>query len=113
MKNLASAMLIWAFATGAFAHSSIETTQPENGATVAEAPAEISVTFVKKIRLTRVEMTFDTAAPVRLDLGDQKSFDRTFTLPLETMGAGTYRIEWRGLGADGHAMQGDFMFMVD
>jgi methionine-rich copper-binding protein CopC len=29
------------------------------------------------------------------------------------MGEGIYRIEWRGLGADGHAMQGAFTFTVD
>jgi len=29
------------------------------------------------------------------------------------MGAGTYRIEWRGLGIDGHAMQGEFTFTVE
>ncbi len=113
MKNLVSAALVWLCASGAFAHSRIESTEPENGAVLSETPAEISMTFAKKIRLTRVDVIFDDKAPFRLDLGDQKSFDRVFTLPLEGMGAGAYHIEWRGLGADGHAMQGDFFFSVD
>lgn len=113
MKNLVSAAFLWVVATGAFAHSRVEATLPENDAVVAEAPAEISLTFAKKIRLTRVEMVFDEGAPVRLDLGGQKSFDRAFSLPLTGMGEGAYRIEWRGLGEDGHAMQGEFSFTVD
>jgi len=50
---------------------------------------------------------------VELDLGDQKSFATEFVVPVEQMGSGTYQIEWRGLGIDGHAMTGEFMFTVD
>lgn len=113
MKKLAIFAVMAAFATSAFAHSKVDTTSPANGATIAEAPPEISFNFANDIRLTRVNMLHQDHPTVRLDLGDQTSFSRVFTLPLEGMGAGIYRIEWRGLGADGHAMQGEFSFTVE
>lgn len=113
MKKLAAFALMTALATSAFAHSSMDTTTPENGATLAEVPTEIHFSFANDIRLTRVEMVYEDQPAIRLDLGDQKSFDRVFALPLKDEGDGIYRIEWRGLGADGHAMQGELEFTVD
>lgn len=112
MKKLALFALLTTLSSAAFAHSRVDTTKPENGAVIAEVPAEVSFDFANDIRLTRVDMTHADNASVPLDLGDQKSFERAFTLPLENMGAGTYLIEWRGLGIDGHAMQGTFTFTV-
>lgn len=113
MKKIATFALISLLSTGAFAHSRVEITTPENGAVIAEAPTEISLTFAVEIRLTRVEMIYQDHPSARLDLGGQTSFDRVFTLPLQDMGEGNYRVEWRGLGVDGHAMQGVFTFTVD
>ncbi|UWR14300.1 copper resistance CopC family protein [Sulfitobacter sp. M368] len=113
MKHLALFVWLASLASGAFAHSRVDTTTPENGAVIADVPADISFNFANDIRLTRVKMTHADHPSVQLDLGDQKSFDRTFTLPLEGMGAGIYRIEWRGLGIDGHAMQSEFSFTVE
>lgn len=113
MKKLAIIALMTALGNGAFAHSPVDSTTPENGTTIAEVPSEISFNFAGDIRLTRVDMLHQDHPSVRLELGDQTSFGRVFTLPLEGMGIGTYRIEWRGLGSDGHAMQGDFSFTVE
>ncbi len=113
MKMLTIVALISTLATSAFAHSKVDTTTPENGAVIADVPAEVSVNFAYEIRLTRVQMIHQDLHAVPLDLGDQTSFNRAFTLPLQDMGEGIYRIEWRGLGVDGHAMQGAFTFTVD
>ena len=113
MKQLATFAILSILATSAFAHSRVDSTTPENGAVIAEAPVEISFDFAADIRLTRVVMTYEDHPAVRLDLGAQTSFGQVFTLPLKAMGAGSYNIEWRGLGEDGHAMQGNFMFTVD
>ncbi len=113
MKYLATLLLLTALITGAFAHSRVDTTSPENGATIAKVPSEISLGFARDIRLTRVDMVHQDHPSVRLDLRDQTGFGRAFTLPLQGMGEGSYRIKWRGLGADGHVMQGEFMFTVD
>lgn len=112
MKILLLAGLIGAMATGAFAHSPLKATTPNNKAVVTEFPAEVMLDFKGKIRLTRVEMSFADRPSVDLDLGTHKGFVSQYSLPLQSMGNGTYLIEWRGLGADGHAMNGAFSFTV-
>ena len=99
-------------ATPALAHSGHDTTAPGNGAVLAEAPPHVIQTFAKRIRLTRVRLTHGDRAPADLGLGDQKSFATRFVMPLTDKGSGLYRIEWRGLSGDGHAMCNAFTFRV-
>ncbi|NOD31506.1 copper resistance CopC family protein [Ruegeria atlantica] len=113
MKKIMTFALMVALANGALAHSKIEETTPANGATITTVPAEIGLNFSKNIRLTRIEMAHEEHSAVSLDLGDQTSFSQAFTIPLPSNGTGTYVIEWRGLGEDGHAMQGEFSFTVE
>ncbi|MDG1745241.1 MAG: copper resistance protein CopC [Planktomarina sp.] len=47
-----------------------------------------------------------------MDLGGQKTFAQEFALPMQDMGPGSYVVEWRGLGADGHALNGTFNFTL-
>lgn len=113
MKKLALIALISMFATSVFAHSGVDITLPANGEILAETPVEISFKFTKDIRLTRVEMTHQDDPTVTLELSEHTSFGREFSLPFEEMGVGVYRIDWRGLRMDGHAVQGSFSFTVE
>ncbi len=107
---LTSLMVLWA--TTAVAHSPLETTVPANDAIVAEAPNEIVLDFKGNIRLTRVTMAH-AVHEADLDLDGFSGFLSDYTIPMQSMGAGTYQIEWRGLGDDGHPMKGTFSFTVD
>ena len=113
MTRFITFLLAVILATSATAHSKIDATTPKDGAELSQVPVQIELGFSKNLRLTKVEMIHNEHPSVPLELGAQKQFDTKFTLPLEDMGTGTYRIEWRGLGEDGHAMRGEFMFMVD
>ncbi len=99
-------------AAAALAHSRLGTTVPADGAVLAAMPSEIVLTFTKRLRLTRVRMTGDGEA-VDLDLGGVKGFATSFAIPVRGPGPGSYRVEWRGLAADGHAMRGGFSFRVE
>ena len=113
MKRILLAGLLVLIPVAAAAHSRMDTTAPADGAVLAEPPSEIVLTFAKRVRLTRVRMARDDGRPVDLDLGDQKAFATRFVLPATDMGKGRYRIEWRALASDGHAMRGAFMFRVE
>ena len=113
MKLIAAFLAFSAFANVALAHSQVDTTIPADGAQVIEVPSAITFDFADKIRLTRVGASHQDSSPEILDLDGQKSFSRSFTFPFQGAGKGTYRIEWRGLGIDGHPMQGEFQFTVD
>ena len=113
MKSaLLLACLLALAAVEAGAHSDIETSVPANGAVLDGAPAEIELAFDKPVRVTRIQLTVDQGAPVDLDLGEQVSFATRIRIPLADKGSGSYRIEWRGLADDGHAMRGELEFEV-
>ena len=112
MKALLISGLLTFAAAAALAHSGLDTTAPENGAVLTDAPPHIVLTFAKGIRLTRVRLTHDGARAVELDLGDQTEFATRFLVPLADRGSGLYLIEWRGLSHDGHAMRDAFTFRV-
>ena len=110
MKRILLAGLLLVLAAGAGAHSKLGASIPADGAVLAEMPAKIVLTFSKRLRLTRVRMTGNGGRSV--DLEAAKAFDTRFAIPVKGGGKGTYRIEWRGLAADGHAMRGAFSFRV-
>jgi methionine-rich copper-binding protein CopC len=113
MKNILLAVTLGLWATGAMAHSPLEGTIPENEATVAEVPTEVVLDFKGDIRLTRVTMTHADHDGVDLDLGEDSGFISDYAIPMPAMGSGTYVIDWRGLGDDGHALNGSFSFIVE
>lgn len=113
MKKIITFALVAALPSGVLAHSKVEETTPADGATITAVPAEIGLNFSKDIRLTRIELAHQEHSAASLELGDQKSFGQEFKIPLPSNGTGTYVIEWRGLGEDGHAMQGEFSFTVE
>lgn len=112
MNRFLLAGLLILSAPAAFAHSKLDTTVPANGAVLAQAPARIVLSFAKRIRLTKVRLRHGDSAAVDLDLSGQKGFATRFAIVLPGRGRGLYRIEWRGLAADGHAMRGRFSFRV-
>ncbi|PTX74522.1 copper resistance CopC family protein [Sulfitobacter mediterraneus] len=113
MKTFLLAGMIGIWATGAMAHSPLDATTPANEATVTEMPSEVLMDFKGDIRLTRVSITHADTHSMDMDLGDQTAFTQEFALPMHDMGAGTYVVEWRGLGSDGHALNGTFSFNVE
>ena len=113
MKKSIFAGMIAIWATGAIAHSPLDATLPADAAIVAEAPSEIILDFKGNIRLTRVTMSYAQETSVDLDLSGHDGFISDYTIPLEAMGRGDYVIAWRGLGDDGHALNGTFTFTVE
>ena len=113
MKELLLAGLILVWASIATAHSPLKSTTPENEAIIAEAPTEIRLNFGKDIRLTRLTVTHAAGEKDKLDLGTYPGFTKRYQIPFEAVDVGKYLIEWRGLGEDGHALNGNFSFTVE
>lgn len=112
MKRIVVACLLVLGAAAAGAHSRLDTTVPADGAVLARAPAQIVLSFAKRIRLTKVRVHRGDSAPADLDLTRHKGFATRFAIPLPGGSRGHYRIEWRGLSSDGHIMRGRFAFRV-
>ena len=111
MRALLIALL---FVAGqASAHSKVNSTSPGNGEVIASVPEVVEMQFGNKLRLVKVEMTHEDHPTVELDISEYKSFEDSFSIPMNKMGSGTYKLEWRGLGVDGHALSGEFTFEVE
>jgi methionine-rich copper-binding protein CopC len=113
MKNFLISMIICFWATIAMAHSPLDQTTPANEDLITEVPTEILMKFKADIRMTRVSISYEGDDSIKMDLGNQINFMQEFSLPMHDMGKGAYVIEWRGLSADGHALNGDFSFTVE
>jgi len=97
----------------AAAHSALESTTPITEAVLATAPSTLLLTFNKGLRLVRVILTHDGQVIGPLDVCGQNGFANEHELALEGLGSGSYVIDWRGLSADRHAMNGSFGFTVE
>ena len=113
MKKTIFTLLILAWSSVAIAHSALKSTTPANGAIISQTPSEIGLNFGKDIRLTRLMATHAGGKKIRLDLSKHNGFIKRYLIPFDEMGAGDYLIEWRGLGGDGHALNGAFSFTVE
>jgi methionine-rich copper-binding protein CopC len=112
LKLLVIFLSLVTFTQGAFAHSKLNKTSPENGTVMQSAPKTISLYFAKKIRLTRMNLFFQKNDPIKFDLQKHRSFGNKFEFTNPASGVGVYRIEYRGIGEDGHAMRNEFSFEV-
>lgn len=111
MRNLLVLLLL--FAGQANAHSQVNFTEPGNGAVVDAVPDKVEMSLKSKLRMIKVKMTHEDHPTVDLDISAYKSFEDSFSIPMNKMGPGTYKLEWRGLGVDGHAISGEFTFEVE
>ena len=113
MKTTALATILLAALTGAaLAHSDKKTSSPTDGEVLETAPEEIVLNFDDPMRITVLKLT-GPAGKVPLGRTDGMKPVETLEATVDAeMGPGAYAIEWRGLGADGHVMEGFVDFEI-
>lgn len=110
LKSMALATLLL-LPTTVFGHSKAEQTTPGNNATV-EAVEVIEIRFDDPMRVTAISMTGpEGEVEIERETGLDPVTEFRAT-PGGAMAAGVYQVDWRGLAADGHPMQGSFGFTV-
>lgn len=102
--------LLALFAAGAFAHTHLVRSDPADNATLAAAPATVTLVFAEPVTLTAVKVESEGArlavSPLPPNPGAQS------TLPLPPLTAGRYTLRWRALSDDGHIMSGAIHFTI-
>jgi len=95
-------------------HTTLESSSPAAGDTVPVPPTEVTLAFGGLVEVTGAALTLLgsgghmwTLRPTRPG-ADQ----RVITGALPSLEPGGYRMEWRVISADGHAIAGDFVFYV-
>ena len=109
IRTALAALVVVALATSAFAHSKSKDTTPANDATVASVD-KIEMRFADPMRVTAIFLNGPEGA---LDLERETGMDPVTefrAVPASDLPSGAYTVDWRGLSADGHPMQGTFSF---
>ena len=129
-KLLIALLALLTISNAALGHSKMSGSSPENGATVEAGLTAVSLTFDRKVRLTRVmlaatpaEMTLsevmskgeklEDMAEVALTSALPKGFVQAVEIAFEPLNAGVYWLHWIAVAQDGHTMTGDVHFAVD
>lgn len=99
-------------ATG-WAHTSLKSSAPANGQTVADV-SQLSLEFGAPLRLMSVSLIDAAGKNIALEFKRSVTAQPRFVIPLKaTLAASTYKVTWMGMGDDGHKIEGDFSFVVD
>jgi methionine-rich copper-binding protein CopC len=101
--------------TSAWAHATLKSATPAKGAEVTAVPKEISLQFNEKLeaafsnaRLVDSTGKEVTTSKAILDAADPS----VMKLAVPALTAGTYKVEYFGVGHDGHRRKGDYSFTV-
>ncbi|SEN96726.1 copper resistance protein CopC [Paenibacillus sp. OV219] len=93
------------------AHTDLKKSTPANGDTVTAALGEIKLSFATEIQPLVVLTVTDASkkeVPVKIETG-KDNMTGVFDAPLAD---GTYTVNWRIIGEDGHNIKGEYSFTV-
>lgn len=112
VRSLLSGFLLALMCTTALAHSTLQSSDPPDGAVITRPPATVTLTFRKAVTVTRVmlEDSRGQARALRLTANGPKP---EWQLPLDVASTGHYTLTWRALSADGHPIKGVVSFTVE
>ncbi len=96
----------------AWAHATLEGTDPTDGALLATAPATVTLTFSEPITVDDGGVRLLTPAGTELPAA-VKTVDNTVLItPATALGTGTVIVSWQVISADSHPVSGGFTFAV-
>ncbi len=112
-----AAALIALFPARLLAHPELRRSEPGNGAHLGVAPRQILLEFSEGVELATFRLVMRLPSGDSLVLSASRpagNARRMVTAAVEAaMGAGAYRVEWSGIGTDGHPTRGSIAFVVD
>jgi methionine-rich copper-binding protein CopC len=112
---------IIAFATAALvsgvalAHAFLDHALPAVGATVAQAPAEVTLWFTQALEPAFAGCAVTNAAGARVDTGEvtvDPKDPQELHVPLRALPPGEYKVSWHVVSVDTHRTVGDFSFTI-
>ena len=101
------------FGNMTYAHTGLESSNPEDGSTITEELTTVTLTFETEIEETSsFELQNANGEAVAVDniTVENNTMTGTFDQPIEN---GDYEVLWKIIGVDGHPIEGTFSFSVD
>ncbi|MEK3992952.1 MULTISPECIES: copper resistance protein CopC [Robertmurraya] len=115
LKKLSLLTIIFfiGFVNNTFAHTGLESSIPQNGQVIKEELKQITLNFETKVEQNSTfELKYSNGDTIPVENITLSEFQMVGSLinPLEN---GTYQINWKIIGADGHPIEGELSFSVD
>jgi len=109
-----AALLFAATLAPAFAHGTLETASPKNGATLSTPPSEIRLKFNEPLEpmFTSLKLFGPSGQEVPTAEKAHVEDGKTVVLRLPTLAPGGYKAQWMSVGRDGHHLHGELAFTV-
>ena len=120
-RSIRRGVLLAAFlcvsASQAWAHAKLDHTEPAVDGTVKQPPTEVRLIFTEGVEASFCRVQVLDASGRQVDKKDvhgdpRKPRELIVSLPA-ALGAGTYKVVWRAVAADTHALNGEFTFRVE
>lgn len=96
----------------ASAHAQLEGTSPEAGSTVQTPPRTVTMTFDEDVGLQLGGLRVYGPSGDRVDDGNPRAVDHVVSVGVDSGTPGSYAVSWRVISADGHPIQGAFLYNV-
>jgi methionine-rich copper-binding protein CopC len=109
---VAAAVVVVLSAAPAAAHATLTGSNPPDGTTVPEPPAEITLEFSEPVQREFVQVAVLDADDGHHETGEPDVVGGTVTQAVATLPAGEYRISYRVGSSDGHPVSGTVTFTV-
>jgi copper transport protein len=109
-------LLVASVAMVALAHATLRRADPPVGGRVALPPRELKLEFSEAVaaRTSRVELVAPDSQRFTLAVRGDSALPNVLRADVPPLtAAGAYRVEWRLVGPDGHAVTGKYGFVVD
>jgi methionine-rich copper-binding protein CopC len=101
--------------TSAWAHAGLQSAIPAKDAEVATAPKEITLQFNEKLEaaFSNAKLVDSTGKEITTGKATLDAADPSvMKLTVPALSAGKYKVEYVGVGHDGHRRKGDYSFTV-
>jgi methionine-rich copper-binding protein CopC len=107
-----SALVVGFGVVAAEAHASLDHAEPRGGSTVETAPREVTLWFTENLEPAFSTIDVRDADGARVDQGKAQVKETIMRVGLKPLPPGTYKVHWRAVSADTHAIEGSFSFQV-
>jgi copper transport protein len=115
-RAVVAGLLVACVTSVALAHATLRRADPPIGGRVARPPRELRLEFSEAVaaRTSRVELIAPDSQPFALLVRGDSALPNVLRADVPPLtAAGPYRVEWRLVGSDGHAVTGKYGFVID
>ncbi|MET9884623.1 copper resistance protein CopC [Streptomyces sp. NPDC006430] len=108
---------LFAAAAPATAHAALTASDPQDGAVVATAPAQVTLSFSEQVAMGDDSIRVMDPQGKRVDTGELRDMCSGSTIRYGTalhsgLPDGTYTVAWQAVSADSHPVSGAFTFSI-